>query len=77
MTDSASDQDTTAQRLKSLLARAGLTPSAEDMEKITALVIENQNSAARVRGMFSRYDEPANAFPARRRIPDLGEGLRG
>jgi len=72
MTENDNDQGDTKRRLEDLLARAGLTPSAEDMAKITALVIENQRSAARVRAMVSRYGEPACGLPARRRIPGLG-----
>ncbi len=72
MTESDNDQGDTKRRLEDLLARAGLSPSAEDMARITALVIENQRSAARVRAMISRYDEPANGLPTRRRIPGLG-----
>ncbi len=72
MTENDNDQGDTKRRLEVLLARAGLSPSAEDMAKITALVIENQRSAARVRAMISRYDEPACGLPARRRIPGLG-----
>ncbi len=72
MTDTNNDQDALNERLENLLARAGLTPSAEDMPKLTALVMENRRSGERVRALVSRYDEPAYGLPARRRI--RGEG---
>ena len=68
MTETDRDRDAIAERLADLLARAGLEPSAEDMEKLLGLVMENRLSGERVRRLVSRYDEPANALPARRRI---------
>ena len=68
MTETDRDRDAIAERLADLLARAGLEPSAEDMEKLLGLVMENRLSGERVRRLVSRYDEPANALPTRRRI---------
>ena len=61
------DEHAIRERLAGLFARASLDLGAGDLDKVMALVMENQASAERVRRLVGRYDEPGFGFPARRR----------
>lgn len=65
MTDQG--QGAIRERLADLFAEAGLTLKDEAMDRMVALVAENQAAGARVRRLLGRYDEPAFAFSVRRR----------
>ncbi len=65
MTDQ--DQEKIRERLAALFLKAGLSIDAAAMDRVAALVAENEASGARVRKMVARYQEPAFGLPARRR----------
>ena len=54
--------------LRRLFAAARLDVAEEDLERIVALVRENDASATRVASGLARYSEPAFGFPARRNV---------
>lgn len=55
------------ERLRTLFRSAGLPTPDEDLERMVSVVEENLASAARVRSINARYDEPAFGLPDRRR----------
>lgn len=61
-------QEAIRQCLTELFAEADLSVSDKDLNRMVAMVIENQAAGARVRRLVARYDEPAFGFPSRRRI---------
>lgn len=61
-------QEAIRQSLTELFAQADLRVSETDMNRMVAMVIENQAAGERVRRLIGRYDEPAFGFPSRRRI---------
>jgi len=61
--------DLIRERLTALFREAHLSVSDDDLARMVAVVEENQVSAARVRDLNDRYDEPAFGLPDRRRIP--------
>ena len=65
MTDQGPDE--IKDRLAALFTEAGLSIDSPAMDRIVGLVMENQASAARVRRLVGRYQEPAFGLPARRR----------
>ncbi len=58
---------TIRKELGDLFARAALTVSDADMDRMVALVLENSAAGERLRGLIARYDEPAFGLPSRRR----------
>jgi len=61
-------QEAIRQCLSELFAEAKLKVSDKDLNRMVAMVIENQAAGERVRRLVARYDEPAFGFPSRRRI---------
>ena len=61
------DAELIRRRLAALFEAARLPISESDLDRMVAVVGENQASARRVRELNARYDEPAFGLPDRRR----------
>jgi hypothetical protein len=60
-------QDAIRKELTALFARARLSVSDAELERMVDLVAENKAAGNRVRRLLTRYDEPAFGLPSRRR----------